>query len=77
MGDVFLRRPHATTRQLLEEEQARIETELEGLRTSVTRKTSALCELDPSIMGGSNIHRSFRDLHGMSAAELERQRAFE
>ena len=77
MGDVFLRRSHAATRSMLGEEQTRIERELETLRTSVKRKSSTLCELDPSITGGSNIHRSFRDLHGMSAFELERERAFE
>mmetsp|Transcript_43585 Transcript_43585/g.114563 ORF Transcript_43585/g.114563 Transcript_43585/m.114563 type:complete len:185 (+) Transcript_43585:55-609(+) len=72
-GDLFVKRSAATTRQMLEEEQKQIDSQLETLRASVKRKTSTLCELDPSITGGSNIHRSFRDLHGMSASELERQ----
>ena len=49
MGDIFLKRPHATTRSMLEEEQTRIDGELESLRASVKRKTSTLCELDPSM----------------------------
>ena len=41
------------------------------MRQSVKRKSSKLCEIDPSIAQGSNIHRSFRDLVGVSAVELE------
>ena len=77
MGDTFLRRPHATTRQLLEEEQKRIDREIETLRMSVKRKISTLCDLDPSITGGSDIHRSFRDLHGRSASAIEEEGALE
>ena len=49
MGDLFVRRPQETARQLLEEDQRRIERELETLRRSVKRKSSELCELDPSM----------------------------
>ena len=56
---------------MLEADQARIEKEIEALRQSVKRKSSKLCEIDPSIAQGSNIHRSFRDLVGVSAVELE------
>ena len=48
-GDFFLKEPTATTRQLLEQDQRRIEGELEALRLSVKRKSSLLCELDPSM----------------------------
>lgn len=71
LGDTFLRQPHQSARQMLEEDQRRIESELETLRSSVKRKSSALCELDPSIAGGSNVHRSFLSLHGVSAGELQ------
>ena len=49
MGDLFMRRPRGTARQMLEEDQRRIERELEALRVSVKRKSSQLCELDPSM----------------------------
>jgi hypothetical protein len=71
LGDVFMRQPHASARQMLEDDQKRIETELEALRLSVKRKSSALCELDPSIADGSDVHRSFVNLHGVSAGELQ------
>ena len=73
MGDTFLKHKDASARQLLEADQKRIEAELEELRQSVKRKSSQLCELDPSIADGSDIHRSFVSLHGVSAAELEQQ----
>ena len=71
LGDVFLRQPQSTAKQMLEEDQRRIERELETLRSSVKRKSSALCEIDPSIAGGSDVHRSFVSLHGVSAGEIQ------
>ena len=71
LGDVFLKQTHGGARHMLEEDQKRIERELDNLRTSVKQKSSALCTLDPSIAGGSDIHRSFVNLHGVSATELE------
>ena len=62
---------HGNARAALEEEQKRLDREVEALRQSVKTKSSALCELDPSIAGGSNVHRSFVSLHGVSAGELE------
>lgn len=49
LGDVFVKRPHAATRAMLEEDGRRLEAEVEALRTSVKKKTSELCELDPSM----------------------------
>jgi chaperonin cofactor prefoldin len=49
IGSSFIRRPHASAKELLEEDQRRIDNELDALRTSVKRKTSLLCELDPSM----------------------------
>ena len=49
MGESFVRRPQGTARRLLEEDQRRIERELQTLRSSVKRKSSELCELDPSM----------------------------
>lgn len=72
LGDVFLKQSHGGARSMLEEDQRRIERELEKLRKSVKQKSSALCTLDPTIAGGSDIHRSFVSLHGVSATELER-----
>lgn len=71
LGDVFMRQPHASARQMLEDDQKRIEAELEALRSGIKRKSSTLCELDPSIADGSDVHRSFVSLHGVSAAELQ------
>ena len=70
-GEHFVRRKHGDARAMLEEEQKRLDGEIEALRLSVKKKSSALCELDPSIAGGSNVHRSFVSLHGVSAAQLE------
>ena len=70
-GDVFVRRRHGSARELLEAEQKRLDGEIEALRQSVKQKTSRLCELDPSIAGGSNVHRSFTSLTGVSASELQ------
>jgi hypothetical protein len=71
MGDMFMRQPHGSAREMLEADQARIEKETEALRASVKRKSSKLCEIDPSIAGGSDVHRSFVSLHGVSAADME------
>lgn len=71
LGDVFVRHSSSDAKAMLESDQARIEQEMEALRTSVKRKTSKLCEIDPSIAQGSNVHRTFRDLVGVSAGELE------
>jgi hypothetical protein len=49
LGDVFVKRPHGPTRAMLEEDGRRLEAEVEGLRTSVKKKTSELCELDSSM----------------------------
>ena len=70
MGDTFLRQPHGSARRMLEEDQERIDAEMETLRASVKTKTSRLCELDPSIAGDSNVHKAFVNLHGVSASEL-------
>ena len=70
-GDVFLRRPHGNTRAMLEVEQKRLDEEIDALRTSVKQKTSQLCELDPSIDGGTGLHKSFVGLTGVSASELQ------
>ena len=70
-GGVFVRRPHEDVRIKLEEEQTRLDTEIEALRQSVKKNTSTLCELDPSIAQGSDVHKSFVELHGVSASQLE------
>jgi hypothetical protein len=49
LGDVFVKRPHGATRGILEEDEKRIGAEVEALRASVKKKTSQLCELDPSM----------------------------
>ena len=72
-GDTFYRRSHELTRKQIEEEQRTIETEIERLRGSVKRKSSRLCELDPSITGGSEIHKSFVSLHGVTSEQLALQ----
>ena len=51
-GGNFLRHSQADTRSLLEADQARLDTEIERLRGEVKRKTSTLCELDPSMCAG-------------------------
>ena len=66
-----MRQSSSDAKAMLEADQARIEQEMEALRASVKRKTSKLCEIDPSIAQGSSIHRSFVDLVGVSAVELE------
>ena len=71
LGDVFVRHSSSDAKAMLEADQARIEQEMEVLRKSVKRKTSKLCEIDPSIAQGSNVHRTFVDLVGVSAGELE------
>ena len=71
LGDMFVRQSSGDAKAMLEADQARIEQEMEALRASVKRKTSKLCEIDPSIARGSNVHRSFVDLVGVSAVELE------
>ena len=63
LRDVFERSPRADVWRMLEADQRKIEAERERLRDSVKRKSSRLCELDPSIAGGSSVHRSFVDLH--------------
>ena len=70
-GDVFVRRRHGATRTMLEAEQKRLDDEIEALRTSVKVKTAQLCELDPSISGGTSVHKSFVGLTGVPASELE------
>merc|ERR1719443_2619657 len=49
LGDFFVRRDHGTVRSQLEAEQQRLDCEIERLRLGITRKTSELCSLDPSI----------------------------
>jgi hypothetical protein len=49
MGDVFIRRPKETAIRMLEEDQRRIERELDALRAGIKRKTSLLCDLDPTM----------------------------
>ena len=70
-GEVFRRHRFGDARALLNFEQMRLDAEIEALRLSVKQKSSAVCELDPSIAGGSTVHRSFVSLHGVSAAQLE------
>ena len=70
-GSFFTRRPHEDVRSKLEEEQVRLDKEIEALRQAVKKNTSVLCELDPSIAKGSDIHKSFVELHGVSASQLE------
>ena len=53
LGDVFVKRPHAATRAMLEEDQRRLDAEVGALHESVKQKTSVLCELDPSMCGAS------------------------
>ena len=48
-----------------------LDDEIEALRTSVKVKTAQLCELDPSISGGTSVHKSFVGLTGVPASELE------
>jgi len=49
LGETFVRRPHASARQLLEEDQARLDREIERCRDAVKQKTAQLCTLDPSM----------------------------
>mmetsp|Transcript_20995 Transcript_20995/g.64185 ORF Transcript_20995/g.64185 Transcript_20995/m.64185 type:complete len:181 (-) Transcript_20995:623-1165(-) len=49
LGDVFMKRPHVSTKEMLEEDGRRLDREIEALRESVKKKTSELCELDPSM----------------------------
>ena len=73
LGEVFVRQPTSRAKEMLQADQQRIEEEMRELRAKIKRKSSKLCELDPSIAGGSDIHRSFVSLHGVSARELERE----
>ena len=70
-GDVFVRRRHGGAHALLEEDVRRLDSEIKALHQSVKKRSSHLCELDPSIFKGSNVHKSFVELHGVSAGELE------
>ena len=70
LGDTFVRRPHGKTRTMVEKDQERLEGEIAALHRSVQQKTSELCEIDPSISGGSDVHRSFSSLHGLSLDQV-------
>ena len=70
LGDTFVRRPHGKTRTMVEKDQDRLEGEIAALHRSVQQKTSELCEIDPSISGGSEVHRSFSSLHGLSLDQV-------
>ncbi|EOD26065.1 hypothetical protein EMIHUDRAFT_237222 [Emiliania huxleyi CCMP1516] len=58
------------TRTMVEKDQERLEGEIAALHRSVQQKTSELCEIDPSISGGSDVHRSFSSLHGLSLDQV-------
>lgn len=62
MGETFTKYDQPSARSMLEADQTRLDAEIDRLRSEVKRKTSQLCELDPSIANGSDIHRSFVDL---------------
>ena len=62
MGETFTKYDQTSARSMLEADQKRLDAEIDRLRSEVKRKTSQLCELDPSIANGSDIHRSFVDL---------------
>ena len=70
LGDVFIKRTSSSAREMLETDQRTLEEEMERCRTELKEKTSALCTLDPSISGGSDIHRSFVQLQGVSSSEM-------
>ena len=51
-GAAFTRHTQVEARAMLEADQARLDAEIERLRGEVKRKTSLLCELDPSMCAG-------------------------
>ena len=49
LGQTFAKHSQAETRGMLEADQTRLDAELDRLRGDVKRKTSLVCELDPSM----------------------------
>ena len=49
MGETFAKHSQSEARGMLEADQTRLDAEIERLRGDVKRKTSAVCELDPSM----------------------------
>ena len=49
LGDTFVRLPHAMVKARLEQDQGRLEKQIDGMRDGVKRKSAQICEIDPTM----------------------------
>ena len=49
LGDTFVRLPHAMVKARLEQDQGRLEKQIDEMRDGVKRKSAQICEIDPTM----------------------------